>query len=156
MTDWLDAEEMEAWRGMIEVSAAVMADLESELMTEHGLDGGDYAVLVNLSEAPEGRLRMCDLAANLHLSPSGITRRLDGLVKNGLVARQPSPDDRRVMLAVMTDQGRTALDAAAPDHVAGARRAFFDHLSRTQVRNLAAAFSAVERGRQGRDRSAAS
>ncbi len=146
MAAWLDPEEMAAWRSMVDVHAELMAVLESELVRAHGLTLGDYTVLVNLSEAPGERLRMCDLANRLHLSPSGITRRLDGMVKHGLVAREPSTDDRRVMLAVLTPSGRAALEAAAPDHVEGVRRHFLDHLSRTQIRNLAAAFAAVERG----------
>jgi DNA-binding MarR family transcriptional regulator len=152
MTDWLDDEEMAAWRGMIDVYEDVMASLEVESVERHGLTGGDYAVLVTLSEAPDERLRMCDLAVSLHLSPSGITRRLDGMVKQGLVAREPSTADRRVMLAVLTPDGREALEAAAPDHVEAVRRHFLDHLSRTQIRNLAAAFAAVGRGRDRGDR----
>jgi DNA-binding MarR family transcriptional regulator len=103
--------------------------------------------LVNLSEAPDQRLRMCDLAVRLHLSPSGLTRRLDGLVKAGYVARQPSEQDRRVTLAVLTDAGRSTLEAAAPVHVAGVRANFVDHLSRTQLGQLGAAFDALQRKR---------
>jgi DNA-binding MarR family transcriptional regulator len=152
MANWLDEEEMAAWRSMIDVYQDVIASLNAELVEGHARTEGDYAVLVTLSEAPADRLRMCDLASSLHLSPSGITRRLDGLVKLGLVAREPSTEDRRVMLAVLTPVGRGALDRAAPDHVDSVRRHFLDHLSRTQIRNLAAAFAAVERGR---DRGAA-
>jgi DNA-binding MarR family transcriptional regulator len=148
MVTWLDDEEMAAWRSMIEVYTGVMAALELESSERHGLAGGDYAVLVTLSEAPDERLRMCDLACSLHLSPSGITRRLDGMVKQGLVVREPSTEDRRVMLAVLTPEGRAKLDAAAPDHVDAVRRNFLDHLTRTQIRNLASAFGAVERGRR--------
>ncbi len=130
---WLDDEEMRAWRGLVEAYADLQAALEADLVSGFGIDGGDYGVLVNLSEAPDQRLRMCDLAARLHLSPSGLTRRLDGLVKAGYVARQPSEHDRRVTLAVLTDSGRTTLEAAAPVHVAGVRANFVDHLSRTQL-----------------------
>ena len=83
---------------------------------------------------------MCDLANRLHLSPSGLTRRLDGLVSLGFVARVPSPGDRRVMLAQLTDRGVDALAEAAPDHVSSVRRHFLDHLSRTQIRQLGDAF----------------
>ena len=148
MANWLDEEEMAAWRSMIDVYQDVVASLNAELVEGHALTEGDYGVLVTLSEAPDDRLRMCDLASSLHLSPSGITRRLDGLVKLGLVAREPSTEDRRVMLAVLTPGGRGALDRAAPDHVDSVRRHFLDHLSRTQIRNLATAFAAVERGRE--------
>lgn len=147
MSRWLDDEEMRAWRGMVEAFADVKASLDAEL-AEFGLTEGDYAVLVNLSEAPERRLRMCDLAGRLHLSPSGLTRRLDGLVRDGLVTREPSPCDRRVALAVLTDKGMVRLEHAAPTHVDGVRRHLLDHLSRTQIRNLGAAFAAVLRGRE--------
>jgi DNA-binding MarR family transcriptional regulator len=145
--EWLDDEEMRAWRGLVEAYAELTAALEADLLSGFGIDGGDYGVLVNLSEAPEQRLRMCDLAARLHLSPSGLTRRLDGLVKAGYVARQPSETDRRVTLAVLTDTGRATLEAAAPVHVAGVRANFVDHLSRTQLRQLGAAFESLRRRR---------
>jgi DNA-binding MarR family transcriptional regulator len=145
--DWLDDEEMRAWRGLVEAYAELQAALEADLVQGFGIDTGDYGVLVNLSEAPEQRLRMCDLAAKLHLSPSGLTRRLDGLVKAGYVARQPSEQDRRVTLAVLTDAGRATLEAAAPVHVAGVRAHFVDHLTRTQLRQLGTAFEAIRRRR---------
>jgi len=105
---------LEAQLASLEASATeLQAALEADLVSGFGIDGGDYGVLVNLSEAPDQRLRMCDLAARLHLSPSGLTRRLDGLVKAGYVARQPSEQDRRVTLAVLTDAGRSTLEAAA-------------------------------------------
>lgn len=150
MTRWLDDDEMAAWRGLVDVYADVFAELEAELLETHGLSSGDYGVLVSLSEAAEHRCRMCDLADRLHLSPSGLTRRLDGLVKEGLVAREPSPDDRRVILAVLTPEGEARLEQAAPTHVEGVRRALLDHLSPAQIRNLGAAFAAVERGRARR------
>ena len=140
MTRWLDDDEMRAWRGLVEVMAAVQAATEADLVAGHGLTQGDYAVLVNLSEAPEQAMRMCDLAARLHLSPSGLTRRLDGLVRLGFVARVPSPGDRRVMLAQLTSRGIEALGEAAPDHVSSVRRHFLDHLSRSQIRQLGETF----------------
>jgi DNA-binding MarR family transcriptional regulator len=152
---WLDDEEMRAWRGLIGLTNAVHAALDAELVAGFGLDEGDYAVLVNLSEAPERRMRMCDLACRLHLSPSGLTRRLDGLVRDGLVAREPSPDDRRVSLAVLTGGGLARLEEAAPAHVDGVRRHLLDHLTRQQIRQLGAAFESVQRRRAGIGDSAA-
>jgi len=147
MTKWLDDEEMALWLGLLTTHSALMAELERDLVEAHGITAGDYGVLVNLSEAPDDRLRMCDLAARLHLSPSGLTRRLDGLVRTGLVAREPAVDDRRVILAVLTPAGRARLEAAAPDHVAGVRRAFLDHLNRPQIRQMGAGFATVLEGR---------
>src|SRR5690349_8314834 len=85
---WLSPLEQRAWRAFVGVSSVVMAELENELEAAHGLSLGEYAVLVDLSEAPDERLRMSDLAGHLHLSPSGLTRRLDLLVREGLVARE--------------------------------------------------------------------
>jgi DNA-binding MarR family transcriptional regulator len=148
---WLDDDEMAAWRGMVEVNAQLQAQLENDLLSTHGISLGDYGVLVQLSEAEGGRLRMCDLAAALHLSPSGLTRRLDGLVRMGLVERVPSADDRRVILAALTSEGSRALEEAAPDHVAGVRTAFLDHLTAAQVRQLASALDAVRRAWEQQD-----
>lgn len=144
---WLDEDEMRAWRGLVEVTMAIEADLDADLDAAYGLDQGDYGVLVNLSEAPEHRMRMCDLAARLRLSPSGLTRRLDGLVRDGLVAREPAADDRRVSFAVLTATGWATLKAAAPLHVEGVRRHFLDHLSRTQIQQLGAIFAALRKRR---------
>ena len=148
MTRWLDADEMRAWRGLVESFSDLRAGLDADLAEAFGLDEGDYGVLVNLSEAPGHRMRMCDLAERLHLSPSGLTRRLDGLVAGGLVGREPSPTDRRVSLAVLTDAGMATLTRAAPVHVAGVRRRFLDRLTREQIRVLGDAFEAA-RGPDG-------
>ncbi len=150
MTRWLDDDEMRAWRGLVEVMAGVEADLEAELVERHGLAVGEYGVLVHLSEAEGEAMRMCDLAARLHLSPSGLTRRIDGLVRTGLVRREPSKEDRRVMRAVLTPAGRSAIHAAAPTHVDGVRRHLLDHLDRTQIRVLGQAWAAVQAARPNR------
>jgi DNA-binding MarR family transcriptional regulator len=142
---WLDEDEMATWLLMVEVNTAIQAAIEEDL-TPHGLTSGDYGVLARLSDSPDHRLRMCDLAEVLHVSPSGLTRRLDGLVRDGFVAREPSADDRRVMLAVLTDDGYKKLQDVAPDHVATVRRQFIDHLSRSQLRNMSAALRAVQNG----------
>jgi DNA-binding MarR family transcriptional regulator len=147
MARWLDAEEMRAWRPLVDVYASLTADLEAELVEQHGISQGDYGVLVHLSEAPGHKLRMCDLAAALHLSPSGLTRRLDGLVRDGLVRREPAPGDKRVSLAALTPAGLEKLKAAAPDHVESVRRHYLDHLSRTQIRQLGAILTSLQRRR---------
>lgn len=147
MTEWLDDEEMQAWRGLVGTYADLHAAIEGDLIEHHGLREGEYAVLVFLSEAPEHRLRMCDLASSLHLSPSGLTRRLDGLVREGIVAREPAPEDRRVTMAVLTDKGFARLEEAAPDHVRSVRAHMIDHLSRTQLRQLAAIMATLREQR---------
>jgi DNA-binding MarR family transcriptional regulator len=144
-TKWLTTREMAAWRTYIETYADLISAIERDL-AETGLTLGDYQVLVYLSEAPDRSMRMCDLADRLQLSPSGLTRRLDGLVKAGHVTREASTDDRRVMLATLTPHGFATLDAAAPDHVASVRRHIFDHLDDGQVDALASIFQAIREG----------
>jgi DNA-binding MarR family transcriptional regulator len=141
-TAWLSATEMRAWRNFIESVSTLTAAMEYDL-APHGLTMGDYEVLVRLSEADDERLRMCDLATVLQLSPSGLTRRLDGLVKSGLVERIASPSDRRVMFAALTVAGRAKLVEAAPDHVSSVRKRFLKGLSHSQVRELGDIFEAV-------------
>jgi DNA-binding MarR family transcriptional regulator len=135
-TRWLDDVEMRAWRSFIETFGDLSNALEADLERDEGISLGDYQVLVFLSEAPERRMRMCDLAAQLHLSPSGLTRRLDGLVRDGMVARQPSAEDRRVLLAVLTDAGFERIAQAAPAHVESVRRRLLDALTREQTEQL--------------------
>ena len=108
-----------------------------------GLTLGDYQVLVFLSEADDESMRMCDLAARLQLSPSGLTRRLDGLVRHGLVAREPSVADRRVMLAVLTDEGAAKLADAYPMHLASVRQRIIDLLDGDDVDAFGRIFSTI-------------
>jgi DNA-binding MarR family transcriptional regulator len=142
---WLDPEEMAAWRAYIETVSELNAALEADL-DEHGLTLGDYQVLVYLSEAEGRSMRMCDLAAQLRLSPSGLTRRLDGLVRAGLVERRPSDTDRRVMLAVLTGEGSAALAKAAPTHVDSVRTRVFDQIDRNDIGAMERIFTAVRLG----------
>jgi DNA-binding MarR family transcriptional regulator len=141
---WLDEPEMAAWRSLIEASTGLLAVLDNELQAAHGLSLGDYEVLVHLSEAPSRAIRMSELAGRLHLSPSGITRRIDGLVKSGFVERQPCPNDRRGSNAVLTPLGLKALGTAAPTHVRGVREYFIDRLDDRQLAELAAALSRID------------
>lgn len=144
-TNWLSPAEMDAWRAYIETNADLTSAIEHDL-AEHDLTLGDYQVLVYLSETDGRSMRMCDLADRLQLSPSGLTRRLDGLVKAGYVVREPSTDDRRVMLGSLTTAGLAKLRAAAPDHVDSVRRHIFDRLDDDQVAAMASIFAAISNG----------
>jgi DNA-binding MarR family transcriptional regulator len=115
----------------------------------------DYGVLVQLSAAEGGRRRMSELAEALLLSPSGLTRRLDGLVSAGLVERVRCPTDRRGAYAVLTEAGRRRLVETAPDHVDQVRRHFVDRLDRAQLAALADALERVCSCPGGSDRRAA-
>lgn len=144
-TRWLTTEEMAAWRAYISTVGDLNTALEKDLAAQR-LTLGDYQVFVYLSEAEGGAMRMCDLAEVLQLSPSGLTRRLDGLVKTGLVVRAPSTEDGRVMMAVLTDDGHALLEGAAPHHVASVRRHIFDHLDADQVEAMASIFTDIAAG----------
>jgi DNA-binding MarR family transcriptional regulator len=140
--EWLSAAEMLAWRSYVETNADLMAALERDLAPT-GLNLGDYQVLVFLAESPERSLRMCDLAARLQLSPSGLTRRLDGLVRANLVERRGSASDRRVMLAAVTPKGVRALEQSAPVHVASVRERMIDLLDEDELRVIAEVFRKI-------------
>jgi DNA-binding MarR family transcriptional regulator len=142
-TRWLTDAEMQAWRALIEVTTGLLGTLDGELQAEHGLSLGEYEVLVRLSEEPDHSIRMTDLASRLHLSPSGITRRIDGLERSGLVERRRCPSDRRGSNAVLTAEGMKRLKAAAPTHVRGVRAHFIDQLTAQDVANVASALAAV-------------
>lgn len=139
---WLRPDEMLAWRSYVETNADLMAALERDLAPT-GLDLGDYQVLVFLSESPSRSLRMCDLAGRLQLSPSGLTRRLDGLVRAGLVERRGSDSDRRVMLAALTPTGLQLLEESAPIHVASVRRRMIDLLDDDELHVIATVFQKI-------------
>ncbi len=140
--EWLSQDEMQAWRSYVETNADLMAALERDLAPT-GLNLGDYQVLVFLSESPERSLRMCDLAGRLQLSPSGLTRRLDGLVRANLVERRRSGSDRRVMLAALTSKGLRVLEDSAPVHVVSVRKRMIDLLDEDELRVVAGVFQKI-------------
>jgi DNA-binding MarR family transcriptional regulator len=126
---WLTDTEQKVWRQLLNVECRLKERLDQELRTGAGLTLGEYEVLVHLSEASAGALRMSELASRLLLSRSGLTRRVDGLVQEGLVARQPCDDDGRGAMAVLTPAGLSRLERAAPLHVAGVRRYLIEPVS---------------------------
>ena len=142
-TPWLDELEMRAWRSLLRAHSRLVARLDADLQASQGMSASDYGVLVQLSEEEGGRMRMSELADRLLLSPSGLTRRLDGLVSAGLVERRRCPTDRRGAYAVLTAAGWERLEGAAPDHVEQVRRYFVDRLSREQLAALADALDEV-------------
>jgi DNA-binding MarR family transcriptional regulator len=136
MARWLNNDETLAWRSIVEVEAEIRNSLDSELSERHDVSLGEFGVLVHLSEAPDRRLRMTDLAERMRLSPSGLTRRLDRLVSRGIVERVSSEDDRRVTMAVLTASGLELLNQSSPDHLNGVRRHLIDHLSEEDIQQL--------------------
>jgi DNA-binding MarR family transcriptional regulator len=116
-----------AWRAFLEAHARTTEVLSRELRAEDGLPLAWYDVLVHLSEAPERRLRMQELADAILLSKSGLTRLIDRMEREGLVSRTACSDDRRGTYAELTERGFARLEQAYPVHVAGVA-SHFAHL----------------------------
>ena len=119
MTTRPDPERMTAWRSFLRAHAFLTRRLEGELLAEQDLPLASYDVLVQLVEAPEGRLRMTQLADRVLLSRSGLTRLVDRLERDGLVRRAAAPEDARGTLAVLTEAGRDRLRTASRTHLRG-------------------------------------
>lgn len=120
--------QLAAWRAFLRAHATVVDRLDRELQQEQDLPLAWYEVLLHLAEAPDGRLRLSELAAVVLLSRSGITRLVDRLVAAGLVERQACRTDRRGSFAVLTTEGRARLRRAAPVHLRGIQEHFTAHL----------------------------
>lgn len=134
---WLDKLEEEAWVGFLRTQARLMTQLDHELREQHGLSLADYDVMATLSGQPERQLRPTDLADQVVISPSTLTRRLDSMERRGLVTRRRCREDARGVYVALTDDGFEALEKAAPSHVDGVRRHLIDRLSRGQLEALA-------------------
>ncbi|WP_040797615.1 MarR family winged helix-turn-helix transcriptional regulator [Nocardia higoensis] len=151
-TRWLDAQEMRAWEVFVAASALVDREIERHLKGE-GLSHPQYETLVRLSAAPQGRLRMTELAAALYTSKSGLSYQIGRLEKAGLVRREAADADDRGVVAILTPAGRDRLAEVAPGHVATVRRALIDVLTDEQRRAVADGLGAVvaKLDRPGRD-----
>jgi DNA-binding MarR family transcriptional regulator len=111
--------------------------LGARLQAEHGLTVNDYEALYVLSRAEEGRLKRVELARRLLLTPSGITRLLEGLERARLVERVACPEDLRVSYAQLTDSGRARLEAASCAHEGSVRSLLEEHLEADEIEALA-------------------
>jgi DNA-binding MarR family transcriptional regulator len=133
----LDATELGAWRGFLRVHAQLTKALDAELIREHDLPLTSYEVLLFLHDAPEGRLRMSELAEGVLLSRSGLTRLVDRMERDGLLRREPCEEDARGYFAVITDTGRERFRRARATHLDGVRENFLEHFSRQELDTLA-------------------
>ncbi len=130
---WLDAEEQRAWRAWLYSSQLLQDRLDRELSQATGISHAYYEILVALSETEGRMMRMSELADRCLSSRSRLSHAVSRLEERGWVRRQVHPDDGRGQLAVLTDDGFAALEAAAPIHVEGVRTHLFDQLSPQQV-----------------------
>ena len=139
----LTDEQLAAWSGFLRGHAQIVRALDAELERERGLPLSSYDVLIQLSLAPDRRLRMFELADAVVLSRSGLTRLVDRLERDGLVERERGEADPRQVYARLTDRGFDVLVGATPTHIAGVLERFLERLSEQQTKQLAAIWRAV-------------
>jgi DNA-binding MarR family transcriptional regulator len=123
-----DESAVRTWIRFLATHSAITRELEARLMGAHGLTLSDYDVLVQLARAPERKLRNIELAKAVVLTRSGVTRLVDGLEKDGLVARASCPSDKRGSFVALTPEGARRLREAATTHLDGVRELFVERL----------------------------
>ena len=130
---WLTAEEQRVWRRWLTLNAQLSATLQRELQNDAGLSTQDYEILVHLTENPEGRMRVTDLARLMQWERSRVSHHVTRMERRRLVQRLECAEDGRGAFVVITPQGRAAIEQAAPGHVNTVRRLVFDVLSPEEV-----------------------
>jgi DNA-binding MarR family transcriptional regulator len=145
-TRWLSPAEQQAWRAFLDATRLLFGTVDEQLQREAGMPHTYYEILVRLSEAPDRRLRMSELAEASLSSRSRLSHAVSRLEERGWVRRTCCPTDRRGQVAELTDEGFAALEAAAPGHVAQVRAALLDHLTKEQVDALCAISETIAAG----------
>jgi len=142
--NWLNSAEMNAWRGFVSTSSDLL-NLIARDLEPFGIDGGDYQLLAMLSEAPDQKLKMCDLAERLRLSRSGLTRRMDGVLKAKYVSQVRDNQDGRVVFAHLTKKGFDFIKKVAPHHLESVRSRMIDLLSPTEIHAFGSGFEKISK-----------
>jgi DNA-binding MarR family transcriptional regulator len=142
----LDTRELRAWRGLLRVHAQLSKALDAQLIAAQGLPLTSYEVLMYLSDAEGGRMRMNELAESVLLSRSGLTRLVDRLEREGYLERCSCAHDARGAFAVLTPAGREKVEAARAAHLAGVRELFLSHFSSDELDVLGEAWDRVLTG----------
>lgn len=133
---WLDEREQATWRSFLHMHARLSAQLGRELQDSSSLSQADYSVLVQVSEQPDRRVRILELARALLWEKSRLSHQLTRMEQRGLLARVQCPEDRRGAFIELTEAGSSALAEVAPLHVESVRRYLFEGLSPEQVENF--------------------
>jgi DNA-binding MarR family transcriptional regulator len=141
---------VDAFARLLRAHAALKRELNARLVAEHGLSITDYECLLALAHAEEGAMRRVDLAEQLMLTPSGVTRLLDGLERDGWVTKAACESDARVTYAVLTDEGRERLESAGQSHVAQVRELIERQLSPEELETLVDLLGRLPGGAAGR------
>ncbi|WP_405553431.1 MarR family transcriptional regulator [Streptomyces canus] len=134
---WLTPEEQRAWRGFVRLHERLGGRLGRLLQSESQVSPADFAVLVHLTDTPEGRQRYQDLARALEWEKSRMSHHIARMAGRGMVVREDCIEDARGAFVVITDVGRAAIEEAAPRHVEAVRELFLDHVTPAELRVLA-------------------
>ncbi|MFV0252878.1 MAG: MarR family winged helix-turn-helix transcriptional regulator [Beutenbergiaceae bacterium] len=143
MTQWLDAEQQRQWRDLLVGSQTLVAALQRDLEAVTGLSFNEYEVLVRLSESPDRTVRMSVLADGLVHSRSRMTHTVRRMERRNLVQRRAAAGDGRGVDCVMTEQGWSLLQTAAPIHVTSVRNRLVDVISAEELATMGRAFTKV-------------
>ena len=134
---WLPVEAQQLWRRWLRLNALLPGALHRELQADAGLSLPDFDVLVELTDRPDARVRVSDLARGLHWERSRVSHHVTRMERRGLVRREECRDDGRGAWVVLTERGRAAIEHAAPAHVATVRRLVFDALTPQEAEVMA-------------------
>ncbi|MDX2682160.1 MarR family winged helix-turn-helix transcriptional regulator [Streptomyces soliscabiei] len=152
---WLTADQQHAWRAYRDLSVLLEDTLDQHLRRDAGISHLNYSVMVFLSEAPERRLRMTDLAERLKIARTRLSYVVGRMESEGWVRREDCPGDKRSQLATLTDEGMRVMERAAPGHVAFVQAAVFDRLTPEQASVFGEACEIILTGLTGPDRPSA-
>jgi DNA-binding MarR family transcriptional regulator len=148
-TRWLTPEEQRAWRAYVAATHLLEDAIDRQLQQDAGMPHLYYSILANLSEAPERRLRMTDLAEKTKITRSRLTYAVTRLEKDGLIRRENCRWDKRGSIAALTDEGMAVLERTAPGHVETVRAFLFDQLTEEQVEQLEEICTGIARALEG-------
>jgi DNA-binding MarR family transcriptional regulator len=146
----LSAEEEALVRALQPALRELRRRMDDDLGRAHGMSQTEYLVLMHLSEAPDRRLRLSDLATNCHQSLSAVSRTVGRLERDDCVRREQSASDARSAEAVLTEAGLKRLQEAWPTHLRSVRRSFLDHLEGLDIAALTEALRAIAAGEDKR------
>jgi DNA-binding MarR family transcriptional regulator len=133
---WLTAEEQREWRAWLLLNNRISATIQREMQEDSGLSSSDFEVLVNLTDSPDGRVRVSDLATQMLWERSRLSHHVTRMERRGMVERAECVEDGRGAFVAITPAGRAAIEQAAPGHVRTVRRLVFDALTAEELRTL--------------------
>jgi DNA-binding MarR family transcriptional regulator len=139
----LTSDEEAAWRALGRLVIVLPRLIDAEMLRREGLTHSEYLVLVVLSEAPDRSQRMSELTAQVPITPSGLTRLMERLERQGMVTRRKASGDGRGQVGTLTDAGFERLRAAWPGHLADVRRIVLDNLRELDLPTFARALNAI-------------